>query len=96
MRNPGGNVQGGFVAAMLDDTMAPALVSATGGREMPVSLDLVVSFLRPVAPGRVIGRGRVVSRSRTTAFLEAELFDVDGTLLARAMSTAKIVAGPAA
>ena len=96
MLNPGGNVQGGFIAAMLDDTMGPALVSSTGGREMPISLDLNVSFLRPVRPGHVIGRGRVVSRTKSTAFLEAELFDSAGTLLARATSTARIVPGPAA
>ncbi len=96
MLNPRGTVQGGFVAAMLDDTMGPALVSMTGGREMPVTLDLNVSFLAPVQPVRVIGHGRVVSRTKSTAFLEAELFDEDGTMLARATSTARIVAGPAA
>ena len=92
MLNPRGTVQGGFVAAMLDDTMGPALVSSTDGREMPVTLDMAVSFIRPVMPGRVIGRGRVVSRTRSTAFLEGELFDADGALLARATSTARIVA----
>ncbi|MFX8620491.1 PaaI family thioesterase, partial [Acinetobacter baumannii] len=60
MLNPQGPVQGGFVAAMLDDTMGPALVSMSGGKVMPSSVDLTVSFIRPVRPGRVIGRGRVV------------------------------------
>ncbi len=53
MLNPHGTVQGGFVAAMLDDTMGPALVSMTGGRFVPSSIDLAVSFVRPVKPGRV-------------------------------------------
>ena len=91
MLNPRGAVQGGFVAAMLDDTMGPALVSMSGDRDAPVSLDLNVSFLRPVMLGRLIGRGRVVSRSKSVAFLEAELFDEAGNLLARSTSTAKIV-----
>ena len=65
MLNPRGTVQGGFVAAMLDDTMGPALVSMTGGAEVPASIDLNVSFLKPVMPGRVVGKGRVVGRGRS-------------------------------
>ena len=91
MLNPRGSVQGGFVAAMLDDTMGPALVSSSGDLEAPVFLDLNVTFIQPVLPGRLIGKGRVVSRTKTIAFLEAELFDDAGKLLARATSTAKIV-----
>ena len=90
--NPHGTVQGGFVAAMLDDTMGPALVSMTDGASVPSSIDMNVSFIRPVHPGRVIGKGRVVRLGRTLAFLEAELFDEDGELLARATSTARVVA----
>lgn len=91
MLNPRGTVQGGFVAAMLDDTMGPALVTMSAGAQVPVTMDMHVSFMRPVAPGRVIAKGRVVSRTRSTAFLEAELFDEAGTLLARATSTAQVV-----
>jgi uncharacterized protein (TIGR00369 family) len=92
MLNPQGDVQGGFVAAMLDDTMGPALVSMSGGTLMPRSIDLNVSFIRPVKPGRVIGRGRVVKAGRSVAFLEGELFDEQGMLLARATSSAVPVA----
>lgn len=91
MLNPRGTVQGGFVAAMLDDTMGPALVSMTGGTEVPASIDINVSFLKPVMPGRVIARGRVVGRGRNIAFLEAELFDDAGVLLARATSSARVM-----
>jgi uncharacterized protein (TIGR00369 family) len=88
MLNPAGVVQGGIVAAMLDDTMGPALISLTGGKVMPSSIDLNVSFIRPVKPGRVIAKGRVVNRGRSIVFLEAELFDSDGRLLARSTSSA--------
>jgi uncharacterized protein (TIGR00369 family) len=88
MLNPRGTVQGGFVAAMLDDTMGPALVSMSGGTVMPSSVDLNVSFIRPVMPGRITGRGRVVKRGRSIVFLEAELFDSEGNLLARGTGSA--------
>jgi uncharacterized protein (TIGR00369 family) len=92
MLNPQGSVQGGFVAAMLDDTMGPALVSMSGGTIMPRSIDLNISFIRPVMPGRVVGRGRVVKAGRAVVFLEGELFDAEGNLLARATSSAVPVA----
>ena len=79
------------MAAMLDDTMGPALVSMTDGKEAPVTIDMNVTFIRPVSPEQVIGRGRVVSRTKNTAFLEAELFDLQGNLLARSTSSARIV-----
>ena len=59
---------------------------------MPSSVDLIVSFRRPVHPGRVVGRGRVVKLGKAIAFLEAELFDEAGTLLARATSSTVPVA----
>jgi uncharacterized protein (TIGR00369 family) len=91
MLNAGGSVQGGFVAAMLDEVMGPALVSSSNGQDMPVTIDMNVTFIRPVKPERVIGKGRVVSRTKSTAFLEGELFDIAGNLVARATSTARIV-----
>ena len=80
MLNARGTVQGGFVAAMLDDTMGPALVSMTGGKEAPVTMGMNVTFIRPVAAERVIGRGKVVDRTKGTAFLEAQLFDMAGAI----------------
>ncbi|MDF1853909.1 PaaI family thioesterase [Pseudooceanicola sp.] len=88
MTNVRGDVQGGIVAAMLDDTMGPALMSLTGGRCIAASLDINISYMRPMHPGRVIARGRVIRKGRTIAFLEAELFNAEGKLLARATSSA--------
>ena len=94
MLNPRGTIQGGFVTAMLDDVMGCAFVCSTNGAEAPASIDINTTYVKPVMPGRVIGKGRVVSRGRSIAFLEGELFAEDGTLLARATSTARITAIP--
>lgn len=91
MLNARSTVQGGFLAAMLDDTMGPALVSMTGGKEMPVTIDMNVTFIRAAGLGRLMGKGRVISRTKNIAFLEGELFDDEGLLVARATSTAKII-----
>jgi uncharacterized protein (TIGR00369 family) len=69
--NPMGNIQGGFLAAMLDDTLGPALVATLDDGEFAPTLELKVSFLRPAAPGRLVGMGRVVHRGGSIAFLLA-------------------------
>ncbi len=81
--NPMGNVQGGFLAAMLDDTLGPALAATLGDGEFAPTLELKVSFLRPAAPGRITGTGRVVHRGGSIAFLAGELRDQTGDVLAR-------------
>ena len=89
--NPTGAVQGGFLAAMLDDTMGPALVATLEPDQFAPTLELKVNFLRPARPGRLVGTARVVHRGGTVAFLAGELADADGTLVATASATARIV-----
>lgn len=81
--NPGGSVQGGFLAAMLDDTQGPALFAMTHGRVYAPTIDCSISFIKPARPGAFLGRGRVVSLGKTIVFTEAELFDESGDLVAR-------------
>jgi uncharacterized protein (TIGR00369 family) len=89
--NPTGAVQGGFVAAMLDDTMGPAVFAMGKGEIFAPTLDLHVSFLKPARPGGFVGRGRVVSLGKSVAFLEGELFDSHGELVARSTATARVL-----
>ena len=88
--NPAGAVQGGFLAAMLDDTMGPALVATLASDEWAPTLELKISFLRSAYPGRLVGCGRVVHRAGGVAFLAGELRDETGMLLATATATARI------
>ena len=96
--NPVGDIQGGFLAAMLDDTLGPALVSTLPADQFAPTLDLHVQFIRRARPGRVLGRGRITGRGRSIAFLAGELIDQDGELLAVATATASIrsLGGPPA
>jgi len=89
--NPMGNVQGGFLAAMLDDTLGPALVATLPPDHFAPTIELKVNFIRPAKPGILIGTGRVVSRGGTIAFLSGELSTQSGELIASATATARIV-----
>lgn len=88
-------VQGGFVTAWMDFAMAHAAFVRSGRDVGIASLELKVSFLQRVGPGRVVSEGRVQRIGRRVAFLEASLRDLQGALLATASSTAMVVpAGP--
>lgn len=88
--NPVGVIQGGFLAAMLDDTLGPALVATLGPGEFAPTTDLHVQFLRPASPGRLVGRGRIVRKGKDVGFLHGDLVDETGSVVATATATAQI------
>ena len=84
-----GGVQGGLVAGYLDDVMGYAYVAMTGGEQAPLNLDINMTLLQLIPTGAtIIGKGRVIRAGRRVIFLEGELTAEDGTVLARATSTA--------
>ena len=85
--NTVGNVQGGFLAAMLDATLGTAIVSTLHPGEVAPTVELKVSYLRPAEIGRVVGRGRILKRGSRVAFLTGELYDADDRVLATASAT---------
>jgi uncharacterized protein (TIGR00369 family) len=87
--NPVGNVQGGILAAMLDDTMGPALACQLAAGEFAPTLNLNISFLKPAKPGKLRGVGRVVRKGRDVCVLAGELSQ-NGELVATATATALI------
>jgi uncharacterized protein (TIGR00369 family) len=89
--NPSGNVLGAFVAAMLYDTVGPALLATLGADQFQSTLSLNVQFMRPVRPGRLVGKGRVVHRDGDLAFLEASLHDAGRAAIATATATARVI-----
>lgn len=86
----GGIVQGGFVTGWLDGAMASACIVRGEFAVAVPSLEIKVSFLLPAHPGLYRAEGWIVRWGRSVAFMEAELHDADGELIARASSTAAI------
>lgn len=89
--NPAGFIQGGILAAMLDDTMGPAVFAMTKGKLYTATIDLTVSFLAPAKMGKLYGEATVVQLGKTIAFIEARLMDEGGALLAKASSSARLI-----
>jgi uncharacterized protein (TIGR00369 family) len=90
--NPTGNVLGAFQAAMLYDTVGPALLATLEPDQFQSTQQLNVNFLRPLRPGRILARGRVVHRDGDLVFLEASLLDAQEQVIATATATARVIA----
>lgn len=86
--NPMGQIQGGYVCAMLDECMSVAGLVASGMTCVMPTLEMKTSFFRPAMPGPLRGVGTVARWGKTIAFLEGELYDDQHRLLAKATATA--------
>lgn len=75
---------GVFVAAMLYDTVGPVLLATPEPGQFQSIRQLKVSLLRPVRPGRLIGKGRIVDRDGDLVLLEAALIDAGEAVIATA------------
>jgi uncharacterized protein (TIGR00369 family) len=91
--NPAGFIQGGLLAAMLDDCMGPAAWLKSNGEAFTSTIDMNVSYLAAAKPGVLVGEGQVVQLGKTIGFLEAKLMDASGQVIARATSSARLIPG---
>lgn len=89
--NPAGFIQGGILSAMLDDTMGPAVFVMTEGRLYTATISMTVNFLAPARPGPIVGEADVTQLGKTVAFVAARLMAADGTVLATATTSARLV-----
>ncbi len=85
--NPTGAIQGGFLAAMLDEAMSTTAIIVSNVTMNAPTLEMKVSFLRPLFVGAATAESRVLKWGRSTCFIEAELFDPAGQLVAKASAT---------
>jgi uncharacterized protein (TIGR00369 family) len=89
--NPDGGIQGGFICGMLDAAMANAVFCLLGEIAIVATLEIKVSYLEITREGELFARGTISRSGKTITFLEAELRDADGKLLATASSTARVI-----
>jgi uncharacterized protein (TIGR00369 family) len=89
--NPVGNVQGGILAAMLDETLGAVVLAVTNGEFTTATVDLHVSYIRPVKPGPISVVAQITNMGKQLAFMEGKLFSGDGKLSARAIGSSVLL-----
>ena len=87
--NPVGMMQGGFLCAFVDSAMGASSITAARDRKIfSANAEIKVSFLKPVPMDSVITcTATTVSAGSRVNFVEADVHDQDGRLVARATST---------
>ncbi len=85
--NPTGAIQGGFLAAMLDEAMSTTAIIASNVTMNAPTLEMKVSYLRPLFVGPASAEARVLKWGKSTCFIEAELYNPAGELVAKASAT---------
>jgi uncharacterized protein (TIGR00369 family) len=91
--NPMGTIHGGILCDLADAAMGVAFFSTLEPGESFTTLELKINFLRPFWTGKLIARGRVVSRGKTVGMVECDVFDDQERLVARSSSTCMALRG---
>lgn len=82
-----GLVHGGAIASLIDTATAFAIISLLAPKEKVTTVDLTISYLRPVTAGRLRAVATVVRAGRRLFVVSANVIDKQGKLTATALST---------
>ncbi len=86
--NSAGNLQGGILAAFADVLLGGATSARLPSDLYPALAEMKISIVRPApACSTITGKGRVLKAGKRVLFAEAEVFDQDGNLIAKASGT---------
>jgi uncharacterized protein (TIGR00369 family) len=94
--NPMGTLHGGVLCDVADAAMGIAYASNLAEGESFTTLELKISFLKPVWNGCLTAEGKVLKQGRTTGLVECRVTDEKGSLVAHATSTCMTLRGAAA
>lgn len=81
--NPHGVVHGAVLYALADTGMGAALYPTLAPGEICATIEIKISYLRPVAQGVVVCETEILNRGKSVANLDARIF-VAGVVVAQA------------
>jgi len=87
--NSAGIVHGGVLFTLADTAMGAALHSTLAPGESCATIEMKISYFKPVVAGAIVCTAEIVNKGRTIASLESSLH-VDGVLVAKANGTFSI------
>ncbi len=89
--NPMGTLHGGVLCDIGDAAMGYAFASTLAEGETFTTIDLRISFLRPVWNALLRAEAKVVHRGRTVGYVECDVTDDKGKLIAKLSSTCMVL-----
>ena len=91
--NPMGTLHGGVLCDLADAAMGMAFVTTLAADESCTTVELSINFFRPVWQTVLRAEGRVVNRGRNMGYVECDVTDQEGKLVAKARSTCFVLRG---
>jgi uncharacterized protein (TIGR00369 family) len=91
--NPMGTLHGGILCDIADAAMGIAFASTLAPEESFTTVELKISFFRPVWQAQLRAEGAVVQRGRTNGYVECTITDEENRLIAKAASTCMVLRG---
>src|SRR5690348_12592328 len=85
--NPMGTLHGGIYCDLADAAMGFAYAATLVEGETFTTVELKINFFRPVQRGRLTAEAKVVRAGTNLGYVECDVKDNEGRLLARAAST---------
>jgi len=85
--NPMGTLHGGIYCDLADAAMGYAYAAMLGEGETFTTVELKINFFRPVRQGRLTAEARVIKSGSTLGYVECDVKDDAGKLVAKAAST---------
>jgi uncharacterized protein (TIGR00369 family) len=79
-------LHGGVLASIADSACAVAAISQVFPDRYATTINLQVSYLKPVREGRFRAEGRCIKAGKSVLFCEAQVFDAQQTLICTANS----------
>ncbi|HSE31902.1 MAG TPA: PaaI family thioesterase [Pyrinomonadaceae bacterium] len=86
-RQNAGVVHGGVIASLIDSATAFAILPLLNPNERSTTVDLTISYLRPLTVGSMVAHAKVIRAGQRLIVVFAELHDDAGNLAATALST---------
>ncbi|WP_039944534.1 PaaI family thioesterase [Thermicanus aegyptius] len=88
MRNSFGAIHGGVISTLIDSAMCNAAAGADElGKQLAVTVEMKINFLRPAFGNEYTADALVVSRGNRLIYTECKVVDENGELVATASGT---------
>ena len=87
LKQNNGVVHGGAIASLIDTATAFAIISLLPPDERATTVDLTISYLRPVTHGKLTCTATVRRAGKRLLVVSADTLDSGGKLIATALST---------
>ena len=85
--NPMRTLHGGVYCDLADAAMGFSFLTTLNEDELFTTVDLRINYLRSVTTGKLIASSKIIKRGKRLGYMECEIVDEKGELVAKASST---------